>query len=494
MLGGVFISYRREDFGGFAGRIYDRLAERLGHESVFFDVDNIPPGLDFVDVLSERVGRCDALVAIIGRHWLTSADTDNRRRLDDPSDFVRIEIEAALGRGVRVIPVLVDGAGMPRAEDLPESLKKLARRQGVEISHTRFDSDVERLTKVLSSIEEEARRADPVDARTAARERESPPAGAVPGEDLASKKEAPLDRNDSGASPAPGATGKRLTPLVLAAAAAAVLLALGALFVLRSRPPEPTSPSADLARPSSPATLDPDASPSAPALTPPGSTANAAKSAIEVLGPPSKLLGGAPNAAAEAPTSKEDLARELEQQKGALANATQDIDRLTREANAAVQGIRTDDAPANTKYANAAAPAPNGSARYRTTDCGSIADTKTGVEWYVGPDRDFAWQDANNWVRGLSACGKHWTLPSADEARALFDKQTTAGTGYYSGGRTWPAHVDPIFSGIGGGSWVWTKGSSANGNAPAFNLNQGVPVQISATNFDGTVRAFAVAR
>ena len=478
MLGGVFISYRREDSGGFAGRIYDRLAERLGHESVFFDVDNIPPGLDFVDVLSERVGRCDALVAIIGRHWLTSADTDNRRRLDDPSDFVRIEIEAALGRGVRVIPVLVDGAGMPRAEDLPESLKKLARRQGVEISHTRFDSDVERLTKVLSSIEEEARRADPVDARTAARERKSPPAGAVPGEDLASKKEAPLDRNDSGASPAPGATGKQLTPLVLAAAAAAVLLALGALFVLRSRPREPTSPSADLARPSSPATLDPDASPLAPALTPPGSTANAAKSAIEVLGPPSKLLGGAPKAAAEAPTS----------------NATQDIDRLTREANAAVQGIRTDDAPANTKYANAAAPAPNGSARYRTTDCGSIADTKTGVEWYVGPDKDFAWQDANNWVRGLSACGKHWTLPSADEVRALFDKQTTAGTGYYSGGRTWPAHVDPIFSGIGGGSWVWTKGSSANGNAPAFNLNQGVPVQISATNFDGTVRAFAVAR
>jgi len=352
VLGGVFISYRREDSGGFAGRIYDRLAERLGHESVFFDVDNIPPGLDFVDVLSERVGRCDALVAIIGRHWLTSADTDNRRRLDDPSDFVRIEIEAALGRGVGVIPVLVDGAGMSRAEDLPESLKKLARRQGVEISHTRFDSDVERLTKVLSSIEEEARRADPVDARTAARERESPPADAVPGEDLASKKEAPLDRNDSGASPAPGATGKQLTPLVLAAAAAAVLLALGALFVLRSRPPEPTSPSGDLARPSSPATLDPDASPSAPALAPPGSTANAAKSAIEVLGPPSKLLGGAPKAAAEAPTS----------------NAAQDIDRLTREANAAVQGIRTDDAPANTKYANAAAPAPNGSARYRTTD------------------------------------------------------------------------------------------------------------------------------
>src|SRR5271157_4967385 len=90
MAGGVFISYRREDSDGFAGRIYDRLAMRLGHDNVFFDVDAIPPGRDFVDVLSARVGKCDALIAVIGKSRV------NRRRLDDPNDFVRIEIEAAL--------------------------------------------------------------------------------------------------------------------------------------------------------------------------------------------------------------------------------------------------------------------------------------------------------------------------------------------------------------------------------------------------------------
>jgi hypothetical protein len=151
MRGGIFISYRREDSAGFAGLIYDRLTQRLGRESVFFDVDNIPVGLDFVDVLSERIEQCDALIAIIGRNWLTSADRRDRRRLDDPNDFVRIEIEAALHRNVPVIPVLVDGAVMPQANDLPDSLKKLVHRKGIEISHARFNADVERLTRALSS-------------------------------------------------------------------------------------------------------------------------------------------------------------------------------------------------------------------------------------------------------------------------------------------------------------------------------------------------------
>jgi TPR repeat protein len=170
VLGGVFICYRREDSGGYAGRIFDRLASRLERKNVFIDVDNIEPGQDFVDVLSERVGKCDALVAVIGRSWISAADTDNRRRLDDPEDFVRIEIEAALKRGVRVIPVLIDGAAMPRSADLPDSLKKLVRRQYVEVSHTRFDSDVERLTRTLSSILRELRQRDAVQAELVARE------------------------------------------------------------------------------------------------------------------------------------------------------------------------------------------------------------------------------------------------------------------------------------------------------------------------------------
>jgi TIR domain len=158
MTGGVFISHRREDSGGFAGRIYDRLTSRLGRENVFFDVDTIPPGRDFVDILSERVGKCDALLAVIGKHWILSADSENRRRLDDPQDFVRIEIEAALSRNVPVIPVLVDGATMPHPNDLPDSLTKLIRRQAVEVSHARFESDAERLTEALSQIEEEIRK------------------------------------------------------------------------------------------------------------------------------------------------------------------------------------------------------------------------------------------------------------------------------------------------------------------------------------------------
>jgi TPR repeat protein len=169
VLGGVFISYRREDSGGFAGRIYDWLTHKLGHDSVFFDVDNIPVGLDFVDILSERVGKCDALIAVIGKSWAASVDDHDRRRLDDPNDFVRIEIEAALARKVRVIPVLVDGAAMPRPDDLPDSLKKLTRRQGIEISHTRFDSDVERLTRALTLLEEELRQREAEAAEAARR-------------------------------------------------------------------------------------------------------------------------------------------------------------------------------------------------------------------------------------------------------------------------------------------------------------------------------------
>ena len=110
------------------------------------------------------------LIAVIGKNWNSSADKDNLRRLDDLDDFVRIEIEAALQRGIRVIPVLVDGATMPKREDLPDSLQKLRRRQAIEISHNRFDSDVERLNHTLSLIEEELRQRKAAEAEHAARE------------------------------------------------------------------------------------------------------------------------------------------------------------------------------------------------------------------------------------------------------------------------------------------------------------------------------------
>ena len=157
MSGGVFICYRREDSDGFAGRIYDRLAERLGRDNVFFDVDAIQPGQDFVNTLSKRVGDCDTLIAIIGKRWTSCVDNESRRRIEDPQDFVRIEVEAALKRDVPVIPVLVDGAPMPLAPELPDGLKELIRKQAVEISHNRFNSDVERLVDAVSEIERAAR-------------------------------------------------------------------------------------------------------------------------------------------------------------------------------------------------------------------------------------------------------------------------------------------------------------------------------------------------
>ena len=162
-------------FGRFRGRIYDRLKTSLGRESVFIDVDNIPAGLDFVDVLSERVGQCGALIAVIGRNWVASADKNNGRRLDDASDYVRIEIEAALTRNVPVIPVLIDGAAMPHTDDLPNGLKKLARRQGIEISHTSFDSDAARLTDALARLDGDAP-GSPSAADAAAARSSAPPA------------------------------------------------------------------------------------------------------------------------------------------------------------------------------------------------------------------------------------------------------------------------------------------------------------------------------
>ena len=147
--GRIFISYRREETAYPAGWLYDRLADRFGGRQVFKDVDSIQLGDDFVEVITRAVGSCDVLLALIGDQWLTITDAHGRRRLDDPDDFVRLEIEAALTRKVRVIPILVDGARMPRADELPDSLVKLVRRQALELSPARFEFDTSRLLKVL---------------------------------------------------------------------------------------------------------------------------------------------------------------------------------------------------------------------------------------------------------------------------------------------------------------------------------------------------------
>jgi hypothetical protein len=140
----IFISYRRDDSSAWAGRLYDRLGNHFASNQIFMDVD-LDAGIDFVEAITESVGSCDVLIAVVGKRWLTAADEDGRRRLDNPADFVRTEIVTALKRGIRVIPVLVDGASMPRSRDLPDDLKSFARRNALEVSHNRFRADSERL-------------------------------------------------------------------------------------------------------------------------------------------------------------------------------------------------------------------------------------------------------------------------------------------------------------------------------------------------------------
>jgi hypothetical protein len=149
--GRIFISYRRDETAYPAGWLYDRLADHYGDGQVFKDVDSVELGDDFVEVITRAVGSCDVLLALIGDQWLTITDKHGGRRLDDPHDFVRLEIEAALARNVRLIPILVDGAKMPSAEELPHSLHRLVRRQALELSPVRFDSDTSRLLKVLDT-------------------------------------------------------------------------------------------------------------------------------------------------------------------------------------------------------------------------------------------------------------------------------------------------------------------------------------------------------
>ena len=149
---GIFISYRREDTAGHAGRIFDRLREKFGRDRVFMDVAGIEPGVDFVEAIDQAVGSCDVLLVIIGKKWLTCADASGNRRLDDPKDFIRLETATALRRDIRVIPVLVQDADMPGESDLPDDLKKLARRQATEISDTHWDSDTEQLIETLVKL------------------------------------------------------------------------------------------------------------------------------------------------------------------------------------------------------------------------------------------------------------------------------------------------------------------------------------------------------
>ena len=145
----IFICYRRDDAAGYSRSIYDRVNARFPGR-VFMDVTGITPGSDYSRVIQDTVGSCNALLAIIGKSWVTMVDGSNRRRLDLADDYVRHEIATALQRNIAVIPVLVRGAQMPSTAVLPPDLAALSLREAVEITDTDFDHDVQRL---ISAIE-----------------------------------------------------------------------------------------------------------------------------------------------------------------------------------------------------------------------------------------------------------------------------------------------------------------------------------------------------
>jgi hypothetical protein len=145
----IFISYRRDDAEGQAGRLFDDLVSHFGEGAVFMDVAGIEPGTDFRRAIDAHVASCGVLLAVIGKSWLDAKDESGRRRLEDAGDFVRLETASALKRDIPVVPVLVQDAKMPRAEQLPSDLKELAYRNGVELTHARWDSDVQVLVKTL---------------------------------------------------------------------------------------------------------------------------------------------------------------------------------------------------------------------------------------------------------------------------------------------------------------------------------------------------------
>jgi hypothetical protein len=151
-MSGIFISYRREQSAAYAGRLYDRLSARFGADQVFIDVDDVPPGADFAARIDAKVGSCDALIAVIGKDWLTARNTDGQLRLSDPSDFVGLELALALQRRILVIPVLVGGATMPKAGELRADLKALAQRNALTLNDQDFQREVDSLIKVLERI------------------------------------------------------------------------------------------------------------------------------------------------------------------------------------------------------------------------------------------------------------------------------------------------------------------------------------------------------
>lgn len=230
-MSAIFISYRREDSEGHAGRLFEDLVEHFGHDSVFMDVAGIEPGRDFRKVIDAKVAGCGLLLAVIGTRWLEARDDSGKRRIDDPSDFVRLETVSALRRDIPVVPVLVHGAQMPRADQLPADLADLAYRNAVELTHARWESDVKVLVDSLAQLL-----------------RPAPATSSAAGAPSAAPPAAPSAAPPSPASPAlPGKPATRRKALIGVAAVA--VLGLAAVLVWLPQDEAITGETADAAAP-----------------------------------------------------------------------------------------------------------------------------------------------------------------------------------------------------------------------------------------------------
>lgn len=151
-MAGIFISYRREDSAGWTGRLAERLKQKFGAESIFMDIDTIQPGTDFTQALRSAVGACDVLLAMIGPEWSITRNAEGQLRLEDPNDWMRIELTTALSRNIPIIPVLVGGASLPNTSTLPDELKRLFHYQTHELTDKRWDYDSTQLIQVLEKL------------------------------------------------------------------------------------------------------------------------------------------------------------------------------------------------------------------------------------------------------------------------------------------------------------------------------------------------------
>ena len=238
-MGGIFISYRRGDAEGQARALSIELANYVGEKSVFMDVDSIALGRDFRQSLHESLESCDVVLALIGLNWLDIKDAAGRRRLDDPDDFVRQEVAVALKRNIPVTPVLLQGAPMPAQERLPDDMKDLAFRNGFELSHMRWHSDVREMAERLGLGDVAA---TPPNARKASAVKPIALAQSI-GTHSGAPSARPLDGAAQGpAAQAPSWLTRRraLGAAAVAVAATGATIALPSILRLAAKPPKPS--------------------------------------------------------------------------------------------------------------------------------------------------------------------------------------------------------------------------------------------------------------